>query len=304
MEQKLIRQIPTMIVGVILILVLIFAFTQFIRVFRIFGADSNRRILILYFIFAFISGGVKAVGCFMEELLENSYTHYVFDYIPLLFLMTALVTFLVYLLRSLCFRFPSEDKKMHQFFEKAIKVYIFAYWIISIPLISASLYKTISNDGIKTEMDTFEKVLSGSHIVLGILSSIFAIYIIKLYRGQLTNFPTTLKSIKFPMFAVIVGIIIQVIVYSVTNALEAIGTLDAFDEATQNSAFPYYTTVYGLFYIMMNALPIAVYTLYIRKDLDHVELLKKAEGTSFEGGEVSAASALEAQLLNIWLGSE
>jgi len=97
---------------------------------------------------------------------------------------------------------------------------------------------------------------------MGIISAVFASYIIRLYRKQLLNFPTTLKSIRGPMLAVTVGLLLQIFGYTLITVLEATDTLVKIRDSKMNRSFPYCMMLYEGIYLMMNAIPMGVYTLY------------------------------------------
>jgi len=291
-EQKLINMIPYLVAAGAFIIVFVITAATFARKIKIKRIQYGKEVLIIYFLSVMFITTIRTLDLSVIEFIEDveGCVTELIQTFPLLFVFTASVAFLEYMISSFYTSFQHTMKNRYLIYKKINFILLVTFWLIEFPVLVVFICENYFK-GTYVWFNVFHFIFLVSCFLVAILTLPIVISYIK----ELRRFRITFQGKKISLFLIVVVIMIQVVAKILNSAFTI---ADFWKDLRDNSEdMPYFQIGQALYVIISEVLPLLSYALYVRRDASQLMVV---ESTMLEGDtklDYCSAALIEEHLL-------
>jgi hypothetical protein len=279
--------------GIVYLGIIVAGVREYRRSMRASIPDSTKHLFFLYFV-------TLMLGLSFRILCFVSGSHFIpfpapiyglFSTYPGLIFATACVFFMEYMIDSFYFNFGRARTNLH----RAIRTFLVIFWPTELAMYVGVVYQHYSSNKINWYQIVYLVALAMYFIVTSLLVFLFVVYIRNIKR-----FPHTYRDKRCILLAMLIITTLQIVYRVVHILLDNFKIYNALQKACANSGVPCMHLMYDCYFLLCDITLPVVYTLYIRKDIQHLAMSEQGQLVSPKTThKPNYASILESWIANL-----
>ena len=286
------QRAPFIFLDLCYLIILLFTTISFLKIIKVTKAKYDKVELILYYLSFCGLVLLRIIFTFTGEDLIRYPLAKISEDFPGMFMFSISTLFMNYLISGLCLYFSSRSKSKYSLFNRVSRIFLIIMLIIGTAVFSFAVYECEYTTN-KGWGNTYFYI----HLIASLCVAGFTIYIVKIYSEELKKFPVTFDNKKTIILFAIIAQLIQTVA-KVTNSIFSVTGLWNKISAFENEIdFPWLSASYTLYVLLSDIMALISYTLYLKKDADHLYIVESTENY-YEPDLVGTATIIEEHLLS------
>ncbi len=269
------------VMAVLYLLLLVFVARQFLKGLAVIVVKYGRNILIMFFVSVCFAFTFRIVYYFSGEgaLMLPLAPYGLCAHFPGMFLLTASLSFMNYLLRSLSSRFDRGAREAFRNYECLADVFLAIIWPVQLAIYTMAIYWVLQGEPGKANSTYWKAIFM--YILLGAIMCLMPliVYALIVYMRELRRFPFTFDDKRVIMFFVITSTTLEVICRVTNSLLINTQVYARLEKYSNDTGVPYAQLAYAAYHLCSDLLLIFSYTMYLRKDMSHLVIVMLEDST-------------------------